>query len=238
MLAPILFAVLSLGAADVAEAPRLLVLDLDAANMPADEARAIDAIVVANARVDGVVLVTQRELQKLAELDAAAQQAGCDTSSCLAEIAGALGARYVLFGSASRLGQSVTVSLSMFDVSTSVTTRDAVTVASIDELPARLPPRVTALVNGARGGATVAASTGASPLSIAGMVTTIVGGAAVGGGVGVAGIADFGVVRDRTASGANKRTAQTAGIAGLIGAGAGVVVTAVGVTLLVIGGGE
>ncbi len=247
VLAPFILAILSIGAADVTETPRLLVLDLDATNMPDAEVRAVDALVGANASVDGVALVTQTDLRRLTELEVAAQEMGCETSSCLAEIAGALGARYVLFGSTSRLGQSITVSLSIFDATTSVTSRDALTVTSLDALAEKLPARVQALVKAARGPLSPDAAVdvtvlqpgdGPSPLFIGGVVTTIVGALGVVGGGAVAALAEFLVVQDKDASGADKSDGQARGIIGLIGAGAGVVVTAIGVTLLMIGSGE
>ncbi len=45
------------------------------------------------------------------------QTLGCEDSSCYVEVAGALGARYLLYGSTSMLGDKVTVSLNLLDPS-------------------------------------------------------------------------------------------------------------------------
>jgi hypothetical protein len=234
-------------AASPAETPRLLVLNLEAANTPQEEAKAVDALIVAHAEVDGVVLISQQELRRLAEVDAAAQAAGCDDNGCLAEIAGALGARYVLFGSTSRLGQSVTVSLSLFDADKRVTKRDALTVTRIDDLPTELPPRVQALVRGAldhppppvEPAPAVDEGPGLSPLFLAGVATTAVGVLLAAGGGAVAAYAEYQVIQDKDVVAAAKRDAQLYGLAGLYGGViGGVVLAGAGVGLIVLGSGE
>ncbi|HEY1099441.1 MAG TPA: hypothetical protein VGF99_10955, partial [Myxococcota bacterium] len=62
MLLPVLFAafvVVQAPSPPTREAPRLLVLDLEANNLEEKDARAIDAVVLDSARVEGVLLVSQ-----------------------------------------------------------------------------------------------------------------------------------------------------------------------------------
>ena len=221
------------------EAPRLLVLNLEPANISPDEGRAIDALVLAGARSDDVVTVSQTELQQLAALDAAAQVAGCDTSSCLAEIAGALGARYVLFGTSSRLGSTSTVSLAVLDAASGRTVRDTVTVDNVDALPQRVPASVRALLAQALS-ATPAPSlpdtTPWTPVAVTGAAVAGLGGAAAVTGLAVAGWSEFVILRDSAARAADKRDAQGRGFVALVGAGVGIVVVAAGTALFVIGG--
>jgi hypothetical protein len=72
---------------------------------------------------------------------------GCDEASCLAELAGAMGARLVVFGDANKLGTVTILTLSLFDSSkTQSVGRVSVQAATIEELPAKLPPAVRDLV--------------------------------------------------------------------------------------------
>ncbi|HEY1097751.1 MAG TPA: hypothetical protein VGF99_02440, partial [Myxococcota bacterium] len=163
------------------------------------------------------------------------QAAECSSSTCLAEIAGAMGARYVLFGTTSRLGANVIVSLAIFDADTARTTRETVTVDTIGALPRAVPPKVKALVQAATGVA-VAAS-GPSPVVVGGIVTTAIGAGAVALGGAGAGVAAA-VLYTPDAAASAKRTAQFWGQPAVYVAGAGVVVAAVGGILLLVGGGE
>lgn len=58
------------------------------------------------------------DVKKLASLASSQQQTGCDSSTCLAEIADALGAHYVVFGSIVKLGDERQIDLRLFDVKT------------------------------------------------------------------------------------------------------------------------
>ena len=98
--------------------PRLLVLDLKANGVAPDVVSTIQGVIAAavgdTAAFD---VLTGEDVRRLIELEGMKQTAGCDAdSSCLAEIAGALGARFVVFGDAGRLGDVVIVNLSLFEV--------------------------------------------------------------------------------------------------------------------------
>lgn len=222
---------------------RLLVLDLEAVGGVAkDTARSIDPLILAAASMPGAEVLAQSELKKIAEVEANKAELGCDDSSCLAEIAGAMGARFVLFGTVSKLGDATTVSLSMFDSRTSTVARDNVVVRDLAKLSDELPPRVRALVAtrlGLAGDATPAAATreaeAPSALFMTGVVATAIGGAALVGGGGYAGLNEASI-QDPAASATTKRTAQDNGVVGLAVAGVGALVTGVGVALIVLGG--
>ena len=227
--------------APLVEAPRLLVLNLEPANISPDEGRAIDALVLAGARNDDVVTVSQTELQQLAALDAAAQVAGCDTSSCLAELAGALGARYVLFGTSSRLGSTSTVSLAVLDAASGRTVRDTVTVDSLDALPQRVPASVRALIAQAMSATpspSLPDATPWTPVAVTGAAVAGLGGAAAVAGLAIAGWSEFAILRDSAARAAEKRDAQGRGFAALGVIVGGVVVVAAGTALFVLGGAQ
>ena len=49
------------------------------------------------------------------ELESDKERAGCDDDSCLADLAGALGARYVIYGTLGKLGSRYVTTLNLFD---------------------------------------------------------------------------------------------------------------------------
>lgn len=55
---------------------------------------------------EGLDVVSARELQRMAQLEAEKVQLGCTDASCLTELAGALGARYVVSGTRASLARS------------------------------------------------------------------------------------------------------------------------------------
>lgn len=231
---------------------RVLVLDLEAISVEASVSRSVDPIVLgAVSGIDGVEAVSTAEIKRLAEMEAARAEIGCDTSSCLAELAGAMGARFVLFGGVSRLGTTTTVALSLFDSASTAIARDTVAVSDLGLLPTELPPRVRALVARAAGldleaaklaGAPPTGATTAAPaelpslLFVAGLGGAIVGGAALVGG-GIYAAVNEATIQDPTALADTKTDAQQSGVAGVIAAGAGLALAAVGATLLVLDGG-
>ncbi len=81
------------------------------------------------------------DAERAIELEGERAELGCAESSCLAEIAGALGADLVVFGDVSRLDALLVVNLNVFD-STQATSvaRSSFTAGSIDEVPRKLEP--------------------------------------------------------------------------------------------------
>ncbi len=67
---------------------------------------------------EGVDVRSTDEVQKQLSFETEKQLAGCDDSGCLAEIAGALGARYVVFGQLGRLGDIDLLTLQLYDSTT------------------------------------------------------------------------------------------------------------------------
>lgn len=81
-----------------------------------DDARILTSMVASAADdVDGVEVLTREDLRKAAELDAERQAMGCDAHSCLAELAQAMGAGIVVYGSVGTFGDALTLELSAFD---------------------------------------------------------------------------------------------------------------------------
>lgn len=100
------------------EAPRVLVLDLEAADVPASEVAIVNGLVAQTLSEKSTFrVVTSDDLRQLLALETEREAVGCDTSSasCLAEIAGAMGTRYVVFGRVGALGKLRIVQLNLYD---------------------------------------------------------------------------------------------------------------------------
>ncbi len=88
-------------------------------------------------------IIASDDVERLAALEGDRQNVGCTDNSCLAELAGAIGARYVVFGDVGKLGDVVIVQLNLFDSQTAqALTRVTVQANSMSELPRALQPRV------------------------------------------------------------------------------------------------
>ena len=94
-------------------------------------------------------VISSADVRRALELEANKQVAGCstDATSCLAEVAGAMGARYVVFGSVSTLGSQLMLSLNLFD-STVASSAGRVVVkgGTVDELVGRIDGAVAELL--------------------------------------------------------------------------------------------
>jgi hypothetical protein len=94
-------------------------------------------------------VVASEDVRKQMELEAERQTAGCEaaSTSCLAEIAGALGARVVVYGSLGQLGETLVLTLNLFDSSDpSASGRAVVRETTIDLVANGVTPAVRELV--------------------------------------------------------------------------------------------
>lgn len=172
-------------------------------------------------------VVTSRDLREVVELEASKQMIGCaDDTSCLAEVAGAMGARYVVAGQLGALGERLVLTVSVFDAKRGGSAgREALQAASIEELSTLVDPAVDRLVAlleppaaGAREKVLVLdfkATASATPPEAeppstggAGPALVVGGGAAIGAGALIAGVGGLlGLVA--LAADADYRTADT-----------------------------
>ena len=197
-------------------------MDLEALGDDVADARAATRVVAAAAAdVDGLVVMSAADIRRLADLEAERYTAGCaNDESCVAEIAGALGADRVLYGSFSRLGKTITVSLSLYSTTTQTIDRRSVDVDDVNGLARRLRSETVGLLHSHLRGDV---DDGVSP----GLITT-----AAGGGLALAGaVAAAGgeiIVQQRGVDGATKTSARTVGLSGLVGVALGITVATVG----------
>jgi hypothetical protein len=111
----------ALSAAPDSEKPKLIVLDLAAAGGVAPEvASALSEAVTTELAARGLFLVvSSKDLQTLLGVARQKQVMGCsDDSSCLTELGGAIGARFVMSGSVAQLGGAYQLSLQTLDTTT------------------------------------------------------------------------------------------------------------------------
>ncbi len=133
--------------------PRLLVLDLRVDDVAESTARTVQDLLTAEiAKLQRYDVISGADLARLVELETQRQLTDCDADdSCLAEIAGALGAERVVFGSVGRLGELTVISLSLFDTQAlRAVRRTTLQLADLGELPRRLPGAVAELFDGTR----------------------------------------------------------------------------------------
>jgi TolB-like protein len=103
-------------AAPPAARPKLAVLELKAGEgLSAKVAGTLTAIVVADAARAGFQVIAQADIVAMLSFQKQRQQLGCSDDGCLAELAGALGADYVVAGEVARIGSRDHVALSLLD---------------------------------------------------------------------------------------------------------------------------
>lgn len=92
-------------------------------------------------------VVSQADIRQMVDLEAEKQAMGCDTTSCLAEIAGAMGAAYVVFGRVGRLDERLFVQLNLFDSAKGrAVARQEVRAERLGEVPDVVRPALAHLV--------------------------------------------------------------------------------------------
>ena len=132
-----------------AEKVRMLLLDLKATLIEKEVATIVTNMVSSElARDKSFALITNTDVKQMMALEAEKQTLGCsDDSSCLAEIAGAMGARFVIYGDVGKLGSNIIITLNVFDsVKAEAAGRVTKTVQDLDALPKTVPTLVTQLV--------------------------------------------------------------------------------------------
>lgn len=177
------------------ELPQLLVLNLDAIDVPPDKVSILNGRIASllSERSD-VETVTTADIQAMAQIDASKAAMGCDESSCLAEIASALGARYVIYGRVGRLDDVILLQVSLFDASVGKpVSRQETQGAQLKELSANLPRLLNDLLR-PLGGASITEAAVVEPAPVtppSEPISTLV---LVGAGVTAAGVVTAGAL--------------------------------------------
>jgi TolB-like protein len=218
---------------------RVLVMDVQhAGGVDADTAQAITDLVTGQlSKLQAFYVVSGSELSQLAVLEEAKQRGDCTDNVCLAELADALGARYVVFGRASTLGEIIVLQLRLFDAKEArFLSRANVETRTVEELSQEIEATVDRLmhpildpserraIGGMRAQDDIPGEAendeegdGPSPLLWAGVGTMGLG-ALVGVGAMIGGIYFDGAVRDPASTPAQRAEARELGQPLVIGA--------------------
>ena len=150
MFAIFLLAALAEPAPDIEVSPRIRTLVLKPDGGPDDDTlmRAVEGLVaVGVGHVAALDVLSSKDVAQMLELEATRSQMGCTANeSCLAEIAGAIGAELVVFGDISHLGTLSVITLSLFDAAAGRSLgRVSVSVADTAQLVTVLPPALVEL---------------------------------------------------------------------------------------------
>ena len=123
--------------------PRLVVLDLTAGGVDPAIAQSLSETVAAEASRSGLFdVTTQKDISTLLGLERQKQLLGCgeESSSCLSELAGAIGARFVVSGSVTRLGDTYQLNLQTLDTVRAQTIGRTTRIGrGLDELRGTIP---------------------------------------------------------------------------------------------------
>ncbi len=124
-------------------ASRLRVLVLEPSAPPGDEevARGIASLLAVELScIERFDVISNADVKRIIALEGEKQSLGCSTESCVAELAGAMGANLVLFGDVTRLGEVRVVTLNLFDSQEARSLgRVSEQLTSLEQLPARIP---------------------------------------------------------------------------------------------------
>jgi hypothetical protein len=92
-------------------------------------------------------VLSTADVQQMIELEAEKAAMGCADNSCLAELAGALGADLVVYGDVSQLGALFIVNINLFDsIRTRAVGRKSIQTKEVEELPSKLSESLRSLV--------------------------------------------------------------------------------------------
>ncbi|MCC7070291.1 MAG: hypothetical protein IT383_03150, partial [Deltaproteobacteria bacterium] len=130
-----------------ASKPTVLVLDLEPAGVSKDDAHFVTAEIARTLAEPATVnVLSAADLRRLASLESDKQAMGCEAQSCLAELANAMGAEYVVFGTVGRIDEQFMLEVSLFAaVAARPVGRRDVKASSLSLLLKRTPREVHAL---------------------------------------------------------------------------------------------
>ncbi len=116
-----------------ADKPKLAVLDFQAQGVPAETAQALTTAATQELSRRGFFeIVTSEDIRTLLGVERQRQLMGCSdaATSCTAELAGAMGSRFVLSGNVTKLGNALQLSMQMLDTVKAQTVSRSVRLAS------------------------------------------------------------------------------------------------------------
>jgi hypothetical protein len=136
----------NLGALD--DSSSVLVLDLKPTNAEPELSQIVtDLVAVSLGDQRAFRVLTSSDVRSALAVEAQKEAMGCDDESCLAEVAGAMGADYVVHGTVGLLGELTVVTMNLFDSSRAVSVGRATAQARDQaELPSAIDDATRKLV--------------------------------------------------------------------------------------------
>ena len=123
------------GASSAPVRRRIQVIDFSSSDEPS-LAQTVTKLLTVELSHRNYDVLSSRDLAAAANVEADRQAAGCDTTSCLMEIAEAMGADLLAYGDVVRLNKTLLVTLNVFDAKAGKAVgRDQLKVADLDALP-------------------------------------------------------------------------------------------------------
>lgn len=129
----------------VPQSPRVLIMDLKNNGVADETLKTLQGVITVQiSSYDALDVISGDDVRQLVALQAEKQNAGCDDSgSCMAEIAGALGASLVVFGDVGQLGELLVVNLNLFNVDLAQSQgRVTIEAPSLESFPGQLKPKI------------------------------------------------------------------------------------------------
>jgi hypothetical protein len=119
---------------------KVLILDMKG-NLPEEQRTSISNLLATEMETFPVEVLSSADMRAMVELEGERQALGCEAdTSCLAEIAGALGAALVLFGDVTKLGSRSLLNLNLFDSTEGrAVGRSTIKGANLDEVIDGIP---------------------------------------------------------------------------------------------------
>ena len=132
------------------ERPKLLLLDLKPILVKPEVAQILTTLVSAEiSQYQKFNVVTSLDIRKMAALQDDKRKAGCDTdATCMADLAGSIGARFVIFGDVGQLGEKIILTLNLFDSKKAkAVARSIINANGIEDVPTKLPAGIRDLLS-------------------------------------------------------------------------------------------
>lgn len=135
---------------DAVTQKRVVVLDLrNDGGVSKDTVRLIqDALTVSLTKKKSLEVVSSEDIRRIISLEADREAMGCSAdASCLAELASALGAELVVYGSVGQLGMTTVINVSVFDsLRTRSVARETIEANTLEVIPDRIRGAVDAML--------------------------------------------------------------------------------------------
>jgi TolB-like protein len=237
--------ILALGLASAASAEdppakdepiQVVVLGLETTELDAGKVALVDGLIAdAISRSPKLKVLTKSDIERLAAFETDKAVIGCDEGNCLAEIAGAMGAAYVVFGRIGTLDDLILVQVNLFDANKAEAIgREDVRANSLRELDGKVQPAVQRLLSPLTGyQAAEPADEGGGGISMAwiGAGALAVAGIAAGG----FGLTQIPVVENQDNTAQKRNDAKALGAAMVVTGGVCLALAAVGAGIGVVG---